>query len=87
MEGKLYETINGVKRYILWRKKGAKLTDVCRFCGVRHDHGIDEGHRLAHCNRKVDKFGNMTVVTEVESIPLEDGGILSHKDGYVIREY
>ena len=80
-----FEIIDGKKYPILWRKKGSKTTDVCRFCHQTHVHGSGEGHRIAHCSDTIGENGK--VIHIMEGFGLSDGTYVAPKDGYIIREY
>ena len=62
---------------VIWRKKGAKSTDKCKFCGKTHKHGAGEGHRIAHCIES----------KKSENYKAKDGQILHKSEGYILREY
>ncbi len=44
------EYANGKPYLILWRDTERGLTDPCAFCSRRHQHGLGDGHRIAHCS-------------------------------------
>ena len=58
---------------LLKRKKGAKMTLPCPFCGTGHIHGTLDGHRVAHC-----------ATDHKDTVIAKDGTVLSNKLGYVI---
>jgi len=69
-----YEVIEYRAYAVLRRDTEDGKTDACPFCGVRHIHGIGDGHRVAHCAT----FGT---VAEVKS-----GAVtLRQSDGYIVR--
>jgi len=50
-------------------------TTPCPFCRKGHIHGIGDGHRVPHCTDRRKK----------EAVTLDDGTVVYHKDGYIIR--
>ncbi len=76
-----YEIHDGRKYPILWRKRGNKLTDSCPFCGQNHEHGIGEGHRVAHCSDTIRCVGGISEIVKVVS------NHFAKEDGYMLREY
>lgn len=80
-----YEIHDGRKYPILWRKRGSKLTDTCLFCGIKHEHGKGEGHRVSHCRDTIDNRGSFTRV--MSGYFASDESYFAPKDGYFIREY
>jgi len=73
---KLVELINNKPYIVNWRRRGELRIDVCFFCGERHEHGRDEGHRVAHC-----------LPEKVNSAYDYHGTEITYKDGYIIRDY
>lgn len=59
---------------VLNRKSNMTQTEKCGFCGHKHEHGTDDGHRVAHCGDDA----------KIE-ITAHDGTILKRSNGYVIR--
>jgi hypothetical protein len=69
-----YATFEDGKKYaIIYRKIGNQTTLRCPFCNKKHEHGNEEGHRIAHCKEQI-------------SLSLADGTILSNVDGYIIED-
>ncbi|MDD3814370.1 MAG: GIY-YIG nuclease family protein [Desulfocapsaceae bacterium] len=58
---------------IIWRDEHDSMTDFCPFCGKRHYHGTDDGHRVKHCH------GGST------EIKTNDGTVLLQDHGYIIK--
>ena len=58
------------------RKKGNTMIDECPYCGQKHNHGVGEGHRDAHCKDK--KY--------LEKINI-NGHVITQDRGYFIEEY
>lgn len=56
-------------------KNGILITVNCPFCGYKHRHGINEGHRASHCGSMQAK----------EFVTHDDGTKLYNKEGYIIR--
>src|SRR5215470_13618784 len=50
-------------------------TTPCPFCRKGHIHGIGDGHRVPHCTDRRKK----------EAVTLDDGTVVYHKDGYIVR--
>jgi hypothetical protein len=64
--------INGRKYPILEYKKRNERTQPCIFCGKRHLHGKNDGHRLPHCSKHYE-------------ITLSDGTVVPSSRGYYIK--
>lgn len=72
----ILEIMDGRPYIVNWRKKGELKIDACYFCGKKHEHGREEGHRVAHClERHVDNQYDY------------NGIIITYRSGYIIREY
>ena len=61
-----YDT--GKAYLILWLDTEKNLTDVCSFCGVRHRHGLTDGHRVAHCVS--EDHGKTDMVITIKGVTL-----------------
>lgn len=68
-----YKIKDGKAYLILWRNNEKNPTDSCAFCGVRHSHSIQDGHRSPHC------------VTKEGSVVASDGTVLYQSRGYYVR--
>lgn len=69
----LYENHQGVNCAVLLRADPRARTEPCPFCGERHRHAMEDGHRVAHC----EEHG-------IE-ITAQDGTVLNSDDGYIVR--
>jgi hypothetical protein len=69
----LFEKWNNKKLPVIFRKLGEVKTEQCPYCGLKHNHGYDDGHRIAHCKDKDLKLIN------------PDGLQLTPEQGYIIR--
>jgi hypothetical protein len=73
---RIIEILNGKPYIVNWRKKGEFKIDECFFCGKKHEHGLGEGHRVAHCLPK-----------DVDSFYEFEGTKITFQSGYIVREY
>lgn len=77
MSEQTIEYANGKPCLLLWRDSQNSLTDVCPFCGVRHLHGLFDGHRVAHCVS--EDHGKTDMVISI------NGVTLCAANGYFLR--
>jgi len=83
-----YSIVNGRSYVVLARNKKRDNifeTDVCNFCGEKHYHGTNEGHRSPHCRNKKDKWGNF--LEAPDEYTTQDGVAHNYREGYIIKEY
>lgn len=62
-----YQVLDGRAYAVLRRPDEASPTRACPFCGVKHTHGVGDGHRAAHCADGADDqivSGNVTLVRD-----------------------
>lgn len=84
-----YEIYKGNPVAVLFRVEGTSETLPCPFCGKRHKHGRDPGHRNASCAelttyKRVDGHLEEVKLTP-DLITASDGTILNREHGYMIR--
>lgn len=64
---------------VLTRKKGMKL-EKCPFCQTKHNHGLVDGHRIAHCAPNAH-LSNKEIFEKVDI----NGVTVFRLDGYFIE--
>lgn len=70
-----YDQSEGVTYLVLRRPTERAETEPCGFCGLRHTHGREDGHRVAHCLH--DRAKDVVIAL--------DGTKLRRQDGYIVR--
>ncbi|ABI82018.1 hypothetical protein Pcar_3404 [Syntrophotalea carbinolica DSM 2380] len=68
------EFIGQTEYLVLKREAVDSKAENCPFCGIRHTHGIGDGHRVAHCSTNNNVF-----------IRKSDGKCFEQKKGYIIK--
>lgn len=68
-----YEVLENIPYLILWRDSLDSATAPCGFCGIRHFHGVPDGHRTPHC------------ATKDAVVVAKDGVTLHQTHGYLVR--
>ena len=69
--------LGGMAYPIVKRKKGNNRIDECPFCGERHSHGENTGHRSAPCKNSSNYLKTITI----------KGIVVEQTRGYFINEY
>lgn len=65
---------------VLTRKKGMQL-EKCPFCQTKHNHGLSDGHRIAHCAPNAHSFNKKKILEKVDI----NGVTVFRLDGYFIQ--
>lgn len=77
-----YEIHNGTPIAVILRTKDTGQTEPCPFCGLSHKHGIQDGHRVAHC---VPYHHKGKLILPKDSFISEDEQIIWRDNGYMVR--
>ena len=82
MVNKEYEIHDGIAISVIYRTKNTGQTEPCPFCSLSHKHGIQDGHRVAHC---VPYHHKGKLIHPKDLIQADDGQFLLLDDGYMVR--